>query len=141
MKNNNLSRSAFGLLIGLCVQLLLGMWAYLFVSFPDSKNENELWHFAGTQLPVILHIIVGTLLVLGSLMLFIRAVRAKQRLWQVSSGIGFGAVILAWVSGREFVSTQSDPVSLAMAAFFVLAVIAYLVPIYVTASGSTKPGA
>lgn len=138
MNQSKLTRQAIGLTLGLGLEFLLGMAANLFVSFPDTTNEEQLWNFAGSQALIVTHIVVGTLLVLGALMLVVSAWRAKQLVWKVGSGIGFGAMLLAWVSGREFVASQSDGASFAMAIFFLIAALAYVATLYSTMS---KPSA
>ncbi len=134
MKQARLTRQALSLIIALGLQFLLGMWSNLYAPFPDTTSEEQLWKFAGSQLPVMLHVLLGTLLVFGSLALVVQAMRSGYRLWKIGSAIGFGSILLAWAAGREFVATQKDAFSFGMAIFFIIALITYAITLYLTAS-------
>jgi hypothetical protein len=130
MKRPLIARQTFGLILGLSLQYLLGIWIALFVEFPETDSPKELWQFAMSQPAIILHLVLGSLMVLGSLVLMVRAYKSGERVWKAGAGIGFGAVLLAWLAGEEFVATQSDNYSFAMAAFFVVALLAYVSTLY-----------
>lgn len=127
MKIQQAKDQARGLLIGLAVQFLLGIWVSLFVTFPETTDPNQQWKFGLAQVSVLLHLVIGTFLVLGSLVLLIQLTRSKaDRFLRVASGVGFGAIVLAWASGERFVSTQKDGFSFAMAGFFLISAAAYI---------------
>jgi hypothetical protein len=119
----NLRRHAFILLGILAVQYLLGMLANFYVSFPEGKGAGQEWDFAKNQILVTSHIIIGLLLLVGIVALMVRAIRANDRVWKISSGLAFGSVALAAVSGSDFITSQKDLSSLAMSIFFVTAVV------------------
>lgn len=120
-RNNSLSRHGIGLMGGLVVQYILGMLTNLYVSFPENGTVNQNWEFTRGQWLVLAHILIGLLLIFGTASLYVRAIRAKDRTWKIAGGIAAGSVILAFVSGEEFVSNQSDVYSFAMSLFFILA--------------------
>ena len=134
MNQLKLTRQAFGLTIGLCLQFLLGVWVSLYIAFPENVSTDELWKFANKQPVLVLHILIGTLLLLGAVALMIQAFRSKQRRWKLGSGIGFTSILLAWLCGERFVATQNDAFSFAMAVFFLTAALAYGQTIYKTST-------
>ena len=84
-----------------------------------------LWEFTQTQMPVVLHIIVGFLLLFGTLALLIRAIRFKERIWVISSAISLVAVLTAVVTGSFFITLQADVYSFIMALAFIVALLSY----------------
>ncbi|HSW77235.1 MAG TPA: hypothetical protein VLG36_00365 [Candidatus Chromulinivoraceae bacterium] len=67
------------------------------------------------------HLIVGTLIVLGTVSLYVRAIKLKSKPWKIAAGIATGAVVLAWYCGEEFISRQLDIYSYAMSLLFIIA--------------------
>jgi O-antigen/teichoic acid export membrane protein len=126
LPQNTLRRQGIGLTIGLALQYCLGMITNLFVEFPDTTNENTLWHAAWSHLPLALHIILGLFLLIGSVSLLIRSIKQKNKRWTTAALIGFVAILAAMMSGSLFVGSQKDVYSLSMALAFIVAVLAYL---------------
>src|SRR4051812_42260322 len=114
---------AFGMVGLLIAQYVLGMLANLYVQFPENQTEWQMWDFAKTQPLILTHIALGMLLLFGTLVLVIRAINAKNRPWRIASGLAFGSIVLAIVSGSEFITTQNDWLSLAMSLFFIVALV------------------
>ncbi|MGH7203495.1 MAG: hypothetical protein ACREHC_03570 [Candidatus Levyibacteriota bacterium] len=126
MKNKNaFSKHALGLIGMLSLQFLLGMFANLFIEFPEKASEKQLWAFTWTQIPLDLHIIIGLGLLIGAVVLFIKAIRQKNRQWLIASSIGGVAIVVADYTGASFISSQSDSYSFAMAVSFIVALLAY----------------
>lgn len=117
----NHSISMIGLLV---VQYLLGTYAGFFVEFPEDATVSEAWKFAMGNWIVMLHIVVGTLVVVGLVGLYVRAVMLKDRTWQIAGAIAAGSSVLSWLCGEEFIAKQSDMYSFAMAVFFMIALLA-----------------
>src|SRR6476646_1189324 len=124
-KNDKLQTQAWYLLAFLACQYILGMLANLFIAFPEGNNDWQQWEFAKTQLLLMAHIVLGMLLLIGSIALYIRAFRAKDRTWKIASGIGLGSILLAIISGSEFISSQQEYYSLVMSVLFIVAVGAF----------------
>jgi hypothetical protein len=131
-KNDKLQIQSLFLIGFLVGEYLLGMLTNLFVAFPQGSADWQQWEFARTQLLVISHIVLGLLLLAGAIVLYIRAFRAKDRTWEIASGVGLGSIFLAIVSGSAFISTQLDYYSLLMSLLFIVAVAAYGWGIYKT---------
>jgi len=133
MKNGNKLHVQTLFLIGFLVgEYLLGMLTNLLVSSPEGGADWQQWEFARTQLPVMAHVILGLLLLVGSIVVCIWAFRAEDRTWKIASGIGLGSILLAIVSGSEFISSQRDYYSLVMSLLLIAAITAYAWGIYKT---------
>jgi hypothetical protein len=114
------------MLFALTVQYILGMITNLFVQFPDTTVEGQLWEFAWTQVSEAAHIILGLLLFIGGLVLVIRSITYKNRTWTVASSIGLAGILVAIYGGVRFIPTQSDPYSLLMSIAFIVSLLAYV---------------
>ena len=120
-----MKRQVFGIIIGLAVEFLLGMAINLFVSFPQGSDVGKNWDFASHNLLVMTHVIIGTLLVLGAIVLVVRVFRNKIDQWKLPAVVGLISLLVAWGAGDGFVATQKDTMSFLMAAGFVVGIIAY----------------
>jgi len=109
----------------LIVQYLFGMFLNFFVEFPNTGNEKTLWKFAQDQMPVVLHMVIGVLLVLSGIIFLIRAIRKKNRQLIIASSVGLATLLIASFAGEQFVSTQQDGYSFTMAVAFIVAFASY----------------
>jgi hypothetical protein len=112
----------FGFLI---LEFLFGMFANLFVEFPDTHNERLLWEFARGQTSLVIHMLIALLLVIGGIVFLVRTIRRKEKSLIIAASVGLATLLLATYSGAEFVSTQQDSYSFAMATAFILALVSY----------------
>jgi hypothetical protein len=119
--NPKLRGHALGMLGILVVEYGLGMLSNLYVNFPEGSTDWQHWHYAESQVLLISHIAVGMVLLLGVIALWVRAMMLRDKTWKIAGGLGLGSVVLAIVSGSQFVSTQEDGFSLAMSLFFLAA--------------------
>jgi hypothetical protein len=117
-------QSAF-LLVALVVQYVVGMYVNLFISFPDTTVQGQLWEFAWSQPALAAHIILAIPILLGAIVQCVRAARSHNRTWIWSSFIGLLAVAAAGASGASFIPSQTDIYSYSMAIAFLIAFIAY----------------
>ncbi|MGB8212082.1 MAG: hypothetical protein WCE68_00860 [Anaerolineales bacterium] len=122
---NGLHGNAIFMIGGLVIQYALGMLANLFVQFPNTTRADLLWAFARTQFPTLAHIVVGTILLAGAILLAVRAARQKDRLWIVSSVAGLVSILAAIFGGTQFVTSQLNAYSLVMALATILAFLSY----------------
>jgi hypothetical protein len=113
------------LLSALVVQYLLGMYVNLFVAFPSSATEQQLWEFAWSQPALAAHIILAILILLGAIVLCTRAIFGKNRQWIVASSVGLIATLAAGASGVVFIPLQSDVYSYVMSLMFLIAILSY----------------
>ena len=124
-RDTSLHKQAWGMLIGLTVQYILGMQASLFVKFPDSGTQGQYWEFAWHHVPVALHIALGIILSINTIVLVVRAVMGKSVVWIAPVWLGLVGVFLAAFSGSQFITTQLNSYSLVMSLGFLLAFFAY----------------
>jgi drug/metabolite transporter (DMT)-like permease len=135
---------AFVGLLLLVIEFLFGMLVNLYVSIPSplpgstpSTSGGVLyglaWSLGQTSMPtLLLHVVVGLLLVLISLALLVFSLVARRWQWLAASLIAVAGIILATLSGTNFVESGRAVSSLVMALGFLLALTAYAVGLYVT---------
>ncbi len=127
MKNETTLRNqAFGMIVALGVQFILGMAVNLFVTFPDSGGPGVMWEFARHQPLVMAHIMFGTILLIGAIAFVVGATRRQSKTWKWVSWVGLLFILLAWVGGEEFITRQQGIFSFSMAIAFILAILSYL---------------
>lgn len=125
MNRSSLNIQGAVLLSALVLQYALGMAANLFVSFPEGADEGQLWAFAWSQTLVAAHIILALLILLGAVVLFVRALIRKEGSWILFSLIGLLAVLAAGWGGATFIATQNDTYSYLMSLAFLVAAASY----------------
>ena len=124
------------LLCALIAQYILGMYANLFVAFPDGAQGGSAWQFAWTQAVVAAHIVLGILLVIGAIVFLIRVLVAKRTAWRTPAILGLIGILAAAWSGSAFIPSQSNPLSYIMSLSFLLAFFAYAWGIFTTRSNN-----
>ncbi len=134
---------AFVLLLLLGLQFLLGMLANLYVVVPSSHPgsqaanyfvgvfQGDLWAIAQSSLWLRLHVLLGLLVFLGAIALVVRAVADRDRAWIILSTLGLLGIIGAGFNGASFMNYGHNLSSLIMSVTFLLALIAYLVGLYI----------
>ena len=120
-----LKRQSRGMILGLAVQFLLGMVINLYTEFPESGDVRHYWEFANHNWLVMIHMIFGTLLVIGAISFLVRSVRSKLAQWKLPATLGLLSLILAWGAGDAFIGTQNDAFSYLMALGFILGIVCY----------------
>jgi hypothetical protein len=113
------------LLGALIVQYALGMYVNLFVSFPHNATDGQLWEFAWSQKPLAAHIVLAILILLGAIVLCVRAALYKNRKWIIASSVGLLAVLAAGASGATFIPSQTGAYSYSMSLAFLVAIFSY----------------
>ena len=125
MKKDPLRIQAHVILGTLIVQYLLGMFANMFVTFPDTSKEATLWEFAKAQPSIMTHIVLAALLVIGGIVLLIRAIRKKDKQWIIAGSVGLFGLLAGGIAGARFIPTQQDGYSFIMAVAFIVSFVAY----------------
>jgi hypothetical protein len=132
----------FVVLMILVAQFLLGMAVNLFVTIPKNHPganppeyfggvaESVTWALLHGPLLLILHAGLGLLLVLFSVNLLAQAIQSRTR--RVLLPVAFGAfgIMVAGLNGGSFLNYNEDFSSMIMAAFFAMAVISYVMGLY-----------
>ena len=129
-KTISLKKHGIGMIIALILQYLLGIASNLFTQFPDTKDAGRLWLYAWSQTSLALHIILGLLLLFGSIILIIRALIKRDFIWIIASVVGFLAIIGSVIAGAIFVTSQSNVYSFAMSVGFIVALLSYFFGVY-----------
>ena len=120
------------LLGALVVQYALGMYVNLYVAFPSSATTGQLWEFAWSQWPLASHIGLAILLLVGAILLCIRAILYKNRTWIIGSVIGLLGILAAGASGAIFIPSQMNAYSYSMSLAFLVAFAAYCWVLFAT---------
>ncbi len=132
------------ILLLLAAQFLVGMLVNLFVVVPSNHpgtNAPEyfsgvvtgvLWVLGHGTLWLFLHAIIGLSLFLASLILLGLAIASRRRAWIISSIVGLLGIVAAGFNGASFLNYSQNFSSLLMSIGFLLAVIPYMIGIYVT---------
>src|SRR6266567_4367491 len=122
-------------LVLLVLQYILGMIANLEAQLPSG---NALGWVFGHSIIIQLHIYNGTLLIVVALVL---SIVARHLAGVIAAMAGLVLLILAWLSGVQFLSSQDNSSSLLMALGFMGAFVAYLVGYYLSMPHVQKPSA
>ncbi len=137
------------LLILLAAQFLVGMLVNLFVQVPavhpgtNADNyfvgvaQGVIWALGNATLYLLLHVILGLLLFVGSIVQLILAIIARRRAWIVVSIFGLLGIMAAGFNGASFMNYGHDFSSLLMAIGFLLAAIPYTIGLTVTPTHSS----
>src|ERR1700730_1681668 len=104
MKKDPLQIQAHIILGTLLLLYLFGMFANLFVQFPDTDKVGTLWEFAKAQWPITVHMALGAGLVIGGIVLLVRALLRKDKSWIIASSGGLVSILVAFFGGIQFIS-------------------------------------
>lgn len=135
-----LSRLRFvnlAVLVLVLIEYGIGMYVNLYVTIPKADHGGSIGTAISNGPATIgIHVVLGLLLALGALAILVQAILA--RLWAVVvlSVIGVFAMVFASVAGSTFTSTGDEADSMAMAVMAGVAVLCYVLNLYVL-----KPGA
>lgn len=129
-------------LLLLLFEFVFGMLVNLFVQIPSplpgstpAGSQNVLgelgWALRQTNTPVlVVHVVVGLTLVVISLAAVILAFAARRGPWVTVALVGAVGLIIATLSGANFVESGAARSSLVMSLGFLLALIAYALGLY-----------
>jgi hypothetical protein len=127
----------------LAVQFLAGMLANLFVTVPARHPGRDapeyfsgvakgVWWALGNASGFLqLHVLIGLLLGIASIVFLVLAIRARQRGWIVTAIFGFIGVFAAGFNGASFMNYGHDFSSLLMSLGFLVALLSYSIGLYV----------
>jgi hypothetical protein len=138
--------ATLGLLVGLIVQFLAGMWVNLFVTIPDQHSgakpdeyfsgsfQSVVWAITQSGLPaLVFHAVLGLLLVVGSASLAVQVRRLRRRSLTIAAVLGFLLVLGAGFNGASFLDFGEDFSSMIMATLFALALACYVSILFILA--------
>jgi hypothetical protein len=145
-----LRRLSVAMLVLLLAQFLLGMLLNFFFTAPDQHpGSNAPEYFSGVAqvvwwalgkdgLELASHAGLGVILGLLSVALLVMGIRARRRVWMLTTVLGWIGVFAAGFNGASFLNYGHDFSSLLMTIGFLLALISYALGIYVTKPTSTS---
>jgi hypothetical protein len=132
------------ILLLLAAQFLMGMLVNLYVTtIPPHPGSSAPEYFSGVAQAVawalvhappflLVHASVGLLLFLGALVILGLAIASRRRAWIISSIVGLLGIVLAGFNGASFMNYGEPFSSLFMSMGFLMAVISYMIGVYVT---------
>ncbi len=112
-------RASLGVSVALLVEYALGLYVSLYVTVPARDQGGGVLAAVGRALAngpagLAVHAGLGLLLLLGSIVLVVRAVVAGDRIFMVTTAVSLLAVLGAAGSGAAFVNAGKDGASLSM---------------------------
>jgi hypothetical protein len=119
-------------IFALMAEFIIGMYAALFVEFPESLVDGNAWAWSMSKsFVVVAHALLGTLLAAVSIATLAQGIALKTpRAW-LPSVAGLLMVGLSWLSGAAFLSNvASDGFSFLMAIGFIGALFSYGLAFY-----------
>lgn len=131
-QSGRMASASFRMMILLLIQYVLGAAYNLYGTAPTAAKKVE--PFSSPLLAA--HVIVGTLLIAGAIYALVISVRAKARLAATMSSAGLLSLLAAWGAGSAFTENGDSGFSMAMAATTALALLCYLVNVWVFRAGS-----
>ncbi|MGA7911831.1 MAG: hypothetical protein WCC30_09850 [Candidatus Dormiibacterota bacterium] len=120
-----LPASVLGMIYLLVIQFVLGVAVNLFVTISPSPDGFWWPVVQGPAAVLIVHVLVGVLLVINSIVVLVHAFRMSDKAPRLIAGLGLAAVLAAAISGRVFLGNTQNVASFAMAIGFGVAVVAY----------------
>lgn len=127
----------------LLIELVLGLIVNLYAKLPASdQGEGGFAAFGravtGGPIALTLHALLGTVLLLSAVTLVVRTWSIHRTLLFVPAIVGFVAILMAWFSGARFVGTMANGASMAMGLATGVAILCYVVILFVTPVNSRK---
>jgi hypothetical protein len=130
--------NSFAAAVMLLLEYGLGIWVNLYANIPAADRGKGIFAAFGAALangPVglALHALLGTLLLVTAIILAIRAVVARMAATIAISVVALLAIITAWLSGARFTGAGADGASFAMALATGVALLCYVIILFVPA--------
>ncbi len=128
-----------GVLLLLSIEYLIGMVVNLFVQLPSAHPgagaaeffsgavQGVAWGLVQGPWALVIHVTLGLLLGLASFILIGLAIASRQRLWIITSLLGWIGIVGAGFNGASFLNYGHDFSSLLMSIGFLLAAISYII--------------
>ncbi|WP_125611321.1 hypothetical protein [Specibacter cremeus] len=137
-----LRTTSFAAVVMILLVLVFGMVVNLYAKLPASDEGRDLFAAFGAAVsagpvPLAVHAVLGTLLVLTSFGAVWRAVLTRRAGLIVIAGVALLAVLMAWFSGTGFVGHQGNAASFSMALATAVAALCYATVLFVTPAVAT----
>jgi hypothetical protein len=129
----NLARGNLAAAILLLIQYGLGIGVNLYVTLPPAGHGERGIGQAFSNGPALaVHAVLGLLLILTALSMVVRSAIARHRASIVTSAVGLLAILAAAGYGASFVRNGSNAASLGMALATGVALLSYVIGLFVT---------
>lgn len=103
MNQENFKKTSRRLVIELGVVIALASFN---INFSKVKSNSQAWKFVFTYPTVLLHVLVGTIVIVEAIIVLVQSIRSHNRFWSILTIIGLALVLLAYASGEYYVATQ-----------------------------------
>lgn len=78
------------------------------ITIPADRSAASNWRFALTHPTILLHVIAAAAVLVVAVVALVASLRSRDRPWIGLSAAGLGFVLLAFVSGVEYVMTLHE---------------------------------
>lgn len=134
---NALRANSLAALVMLVLEFGLGVVVNLYATLPKSDNGATFLTALGDAigsgpLSLAIHAVLGSLLLISGIVCIVRAALTRIASTLVFSIIGLFGILAAWGSGVGFIGTQADSASLAMAIATGVAILSYILVLFLT---------
>jgi hypothetical protein len=141
-RNRQIRTGVLVTIVLLVAQFLLGMAVNLFVTIPKNHPgsnppeyfsgvvQSVTWAVANSHVLLQSHAGLGLLLVVASIGVLVRAIQSRQRGLIISAMFGFIGIVGAGFNGGSYLNYHGDLSSMLMSAGFAIAVVSYMVALY-----------
>jgi hypothetical protein len=138
---SGLRRASLATLILLIVQFAVGIGVNLYVSLPAAGSGGRKVSQAFSNGPALaLHVVLGLLLVLAAIGLLVQAIAARHGSVIAASAVGLVAILLAVMQGFSFVHDSTNAASMTMAVAGSVALLCYVITLYLSRSPAGQIG-
>ncbi len=128
INNKNIMPGIFMMIAILVLQFFLGMYVNLFVSF-NAINSLSMIMF-NIPMIIMIHMMMGFLILGLSIFIFMLSVMKQNNLLSIIAFISIILVIIAGVSGIEFLFSENNIFSYSMALSFIILFLMQFIYLY-----------
>ena len=135
LRVRGLCANALAAVVMLLIQYGLGIAVNLYSTLPAADHGGSLFRGFASAVgngPVLLtlHAVLGTLLLITAVSALVRSLRLEAPPPIALTAVALAAIIVAWLSGSEFVGHKQNGASLAMALATAVAILSYALVIF-----------
>ena len=73
------------------------------ITIPAGKSAASNWKFVLTHPTILLHVIIATAVLITAVVALVTAIRSRDRSWIAISAAGLAFVLLAFITGDQYV--------------------------------------
>ena len=142
---NGLRTNAFAAIVLLLLEFGLGVGVNLYATLPASDHGRNLFPAFGSAVtggPVVLaiHAVLGTILLITGISAVVRASLVRQSALIVITAVSLLGIVVAWLSGAQFVGTKATGASVTMAVATGVSILCYALVLFILRGSTTEKG-